>query len=153
LSHPPHSTVWVGDAVEGGGIEDALVEAASRAAEFSLAIRSPHVFFDDALTGGGQTCAFAAVLTDDLLNLQQAVLGAVRPHRTPDSGDFPFAGAHWVPHFTIASLPVRREDPVIEQFLATRASCEMPVRQLSWWRVVGERHERLASLPLASRVS
>ena len=153
LSHPPHSTVWVGDVVGGGGIEHALVVAASRVPAFTLAIRSPHVFFDDALAGGGQTCAFAAVLTDDLLGLQQAVVEAVRAHRTPGSADFPFAGAHWIPHFTVASLPVGREDPVIEQFLGTRVSCEMPVRQLSWWRVLGERHERLASLPLAPPVS
>lgn len=171
LDHPPHSTVWAGDVVDAGDLERALVQAASRVTEFRLTIRPPYVFYDDALAGGGQTCAFAAVLTDEVTRVQQVLSNVLREHRMPAPDHhlpppllqepflrswrefgFPFVGTHWIPHFTVASIPVRRDDPVIEEFLATTASWEMPVKQLSWWRIVGERHERLASLPLAPPV-
>lgn len=172
LDHPPHSTVWVGDVVDPAGAEGALTEVASSVAAVSLAIRSPHVFYDDVLIGGGQTCAFAAALTDDLARLQRAVSDALRAHRMPAGDDqlppplrrepflrswreygFPFVGPHWIPHFTIASLPARPDDPFIGDFLATLAAWEMSLSRLSWWRIAGERHERLATVRLAPPVS
>jgi hypothetical protein len=132
-----------------------------------LTVRSPHVFVDDALAGGGQTCAFAVALTDDLVGLQRSVSSAVRQHRRPVSvGElpaplqrepflgswrdygFPFVGSHWIPHFTVASLPVPRDHHVVAEFLASAGSWQMTVRRLSWWRVAGDRHEHLASQQL-----
>ena len=168
LADPPHSTLWVGDVANHDGIERALTDAVARVREFRVAVCAPHVFFDDALAGGGHTCAFAAVLTHDLSRLQSAIADAVRAHRTPASDErlpaalrrepflhswrqygFPFVGAHWIPHFTIASLPTRRDDPFIAEFLSSTASWEVQVRGLSLWRILGDRLERLASFSLA----
>lgn len=172
VDHPPHATVWVGDVRSCDEAEHSVTEAVSRVVDFSIAIRGPHVFYDDAPAGGGQTCAFAAKSTDLLAHLQRAVAGALREHRTLVSDDrlsaslrqepflqswrefgFPFVGPHWIPHFTIASLPVRRDDPVLTEFLSTMPSCEMALGQLGWWRITAGRHERLATLPLARRMS
>lgn len=171
VGHAPHSTVWAGDLTEQAGVEGALREAASRAREFWIDVHAPYVFYNDALTEGGQTCAFAAVLTDDLARLQYAVSDVLRDYRMPAADGelplplrrepflrswreygFPFVGAHWIPHFTIASLPARRDDPFIAEFLASVVSWRVAVRELSYWRVAGERHERVASLRLAPRV-
>ncbi len=130
----------------------------------------PHVFYNDAFAAGGHTCAFAAGLTDDLARLQFAVCDAIRPHaiRKADSQlpvalrrdpflrswrqyGFPFVGSHWIPHLTIASVPTRPDDPFIAEFLASAAGPPQAVRAVSWWRITGERHERLASMRLAPR--
>lgn len=167
LHHPPHCTLWVGN-LRGDDVVEPVLEAASRIPEFRLTVRSPHVFFDDALAGGGQTCAFAATLSDDLARLQQAVCGAVQPDRRPVSGDelpaplrcdpflrswndygFPFVGSHWIPHFTVAALPVPRDDRLVDEFLASAVSWHMTVRRVSWWRVVGDQHECVTSRRLA----
>lgn len=172
LADPPHSTLWVGEVRDLEDAEREVRDTAARILEFSITIRGPHVFYDDALAGGGQTCAFAAVLTGELARLQSSVADGLRRHRSPASDDqlpapmrrepflgswreygFPFVGSHWIPHFTIASLPVRRDDPFIAEWFGATASWQVPVRHLSWWRVVGGRHERLASLRLAPAVS
>ncbi len=159
LHHPPHCTLWVGD-LANDDVAEPVLEAVSRLPEFRLSARSPHVFLDDALARGGQTCAFAVALTGDLVRLQHAVSEAVRRDRRPVSDDelpaslrrepflgswrdygFPFVGAHWIPHFTVAALPVPRDHRAIVEFLATTASWQMTVSRVSWWRVVGERHE------------
>ena len=171
VGHPPHSTVWAGDVADLAGGEHALREAASRVREFRIDGHFPYVFYDDALTGGGHTCAFAAALTDDLARLQYAISDALRDHREPVRDGqlpwplrrepflrswreygFPFVGPHWIPHFTVASVPLRQDDPFIAEFLASAAPRQVAVRELSWWRITGERHERLASMRLAPRI-
>jgi hypothetical protein len=163
LHHPPHCTLWVGDLCS-DRVVDPVLEAASRISEFRLSVRSPHVFFDDVLAGGGQTCAFAVALTGDLVLLQQAVCEALRQHRRPVSSDelpaplrcepflrswrdygFPFVGSHWIPHFTVAALPVPRDHHLVAEFLASTGSWDMTVNRVSWWRVVGDRHECVTS--------
>jgi hypothetical protein len=167
LQHPPHCTLWVGDLRSNEAVEPVL-EAVSRIAEFPLTVRSPHVFFDDALAGGGQTCALAVALTADLVRLQQAVSEAVRPDRRPVSDDelpaplrrepflgswraygFPFVGSHWIPHFTVAALPLPRDHRLVAEFLAATASWQMTVNRVTWWRVAGDRHEWVTSRRLA----
>jgi hypothetical protein len=168
LHHPPHCTLWVGD-LRSDAVVEPVLDAVSRLPEFSLAVRSAHAFFDDALAGGGQTCAFAVTLTDDLVRLQHDVAEAVRQDRRPASGDelpaplrrepflrswcdygFPFVGSHWIPHFTAAALPVPRDHRLVAEFLASTASWQMTVSRVSWWRVAGDRHERAATRRLAS---
>ncbi len=168
VTHPPHSTMWVGDVHDGDAVRAALEEAAAQVPAFSMSIQSPCVFYDDALAGGGQTCAFAATLVSSLIRLQQLFCDALRMHRSASTDlelppplrrapfleswrryGFPFVGAHWIPHFTVASLPVRRDDPVVAAFLESTRTCEMTLRSASWWQIVGERHERLVWLPLA----
>jgi hypothetical protein len=167
LHHPPHCTLWVGDLRRDAVVEPVL-DAVARVAEFSLAARSPHVFFDDALAAGGQTCAFGAALTDDLARLQHVVAEAVQPDRRAVSDDelpaplrcdpfltswrdygFPFVGAHWLPHFTVAALPVPRDHRVVAEFLASTECWQMTVSRVSWWRVAGDRHECVTSRRLA----
>jgi hypothetical protein len=170
VGHPPHITVWAGDVADAARTEEALRAIAAALQEFCTARHVPHVFYDDGLAGWGHTCAFASGLTDDLARLQFAVCDAIRPDaiRKADAQlpvalrrepflrswrqyGFPFVGSHWIPHVTIASLPTRPDDPFIADFLASPAAPPQAVRAVSWWRITGDRHERLASMRLAPR--
>ncbi|HYT69633.1 MAG TPA: hypothetical protein VEL51_24655 [Vicinamibacterales bacterium] len=170
VAHPPHSTVWAGEVADAVGAEEAVRAVAAALPEFCTTRHVPHVFYNDAFAAGGHTCAFAAGLTDDLARLQFAVCDAIRPHaiRKADSQlpvalrrdpflrswrqyGFPFVGSHWIPHLTIASVPTRPDDPFVAEFLASAAGPPQAVRAVSWWRITGERHERLASMRLAPR--
>ena len=62
---------------------------------------------------------------------------------------FPFVGSHWIPHFTVAALPVPRDHHLLAEFLESTGCQQMTVRRVTWWRVVGDRHEQLASQRLA----
>lgn len=171
VAHPPHGTIWAGALDDLGGGEQAVRETASDVREFCIDIQGPYVFYNDALAGGAHTCAFAARLTDDLARLQYAICDALRASRVRVSDGqlplplrrapflrswreygFPFVGPHWIPHFTVASVPVRQDDPFIAEFLASPAPRQVAVRELSWWRITSERHERLASVRLSRRL-
>jgi hypothetical protein len=167
LSHPPHMTVWAGEVGDAAGAAEALRASAEPLQEFRTSRCVPHVFYDDAL-GGGQTCAFANELTGDLARLQVAVCEGLRGHAVGYTDaqlpaalrrqpflfswcryGFPFVGAHWIPHMTIASVPIAPDDPFIADFLAAAPGPPQAVRAVGWWRITGERHECVASVRLA----
>ena len=126
------------------------------------------MFYSDLMAAGGQTLAFKAALTEHLAQLQLGLTESLVEHvySVADEGlpaflrhgafvqswrryGFPFVGAHWVPHFTVASLPSAPDDPEIAEFLRSPAPRSMNVERVSWWRVMGNRSERLAWIPLA----
>jgi hypothetical protein len=165
LSHPPHCTLWAGDGVgDVDAAQDALAAAIITLPATTLAIYGPYVFADDPLTDHGQTCALAGSANDNLVHMQRVLCEALRAHRpaqAPESDlpaalrcepfltswrryGFPFAGRHWIPHITIASLPVLRDDARVTEFLASTESFTIPVRRVSWWRIAGDQHDRIA---------
>jgi hypothetical protein len=143
LSHPPHSTIWVGSLTDPDAAGHAVHEAAARASAEAVRLSGPHVFYDDPLAGGGQTLAFTAPRTPALSALQLAMHAAIAPYI---ADDYPFVGPRWIPHFSVASVPVRRDDPVIREFISTPVEPLVTICRLSWWIINGDRHERLADL-------
>ena len=171
VTHPPHSTVWVGDMADPAAAADALRAVAPTLTKFRTSPPRPHVFYDDALTGGGQTCVFAVSLSDDLARLQRAVCEAIRPHvncaadarlpvalrrepfmRSWQRYGYPFVGPHWIPHVTIASVPAAADDRFLVEFCGVTPGPRQLVQAVGWWRVTGDRHERLASMWLGARI-
>lgn len=167
LTAPPHCTIWAGELVEGAAAAQAVADAAATLDVFPVTLTSPWVFSNDVLAAGGQTCVFLAGPAAPLARLQGALCDVIAPWRkamrdadlpaplrhgvTLESWrrfGFPFVGPHWQPHFTVASLPVPRDAPAVAEFLETPVDQQMETWQLGWWRVSGDRHEWLASLPL-----
>lgn len=166
VGHSPHSTLWVGQLHDADAAENALRLVAPSLEEWPpVAGVLPHVFYDDVLADGGQTCALAIPLTTGLANLQTAVAWTLSPHiekvtdqalpealrhqpflRSWQEYGFPFVGSHWIPHFTIASLPVPRTDQAVERFLEAPCPVLSAICDLSFWRVEGESHDRLTWL-------
>lgn len=168
LAHPAHGTLWVGDAPDSRLLRGLLGSVAASIDAFAISIRGAHVFYDDALAGGGQTCVFAVDLTEPLVDLQQRLCECLAAHRQPVGDEdlplvlrrppyfqswrrygFPFVGAHWIPHLSIAAVPVGRDDPFVNEFRREASAGEMRLSGVSWWRVAGDHHERLAWFPLA----
>jgi hypothetical protein len=167
LAHPPHATIWTGAVRNETLARDAVTERAKSLDSLDLPIIGPHVFHDDPSTGCGQTLAFAAGMSAELTRMQHILCEALAPHidpgpeealpaafrREPFLGSFrrygfPFVGAHWIPHFTAASIPVDRADPIVAEFLQVNGRSMMTVDRVSWWRVSGPAHDRLAWIPL-----
>jgi hypothetical protein len=170
VNHPPHCTLWVGTLRDAEAAQHAVQNAVARMTDWPSVDQLPaHVFFDDQLAGGGQTCVLALPVTAALIALQGIVADALAPHISQPADEelpaglrhspyreswrrygFPFVGAHWLPHFTIASLPVERTDDSITQFLNEPPLHVHSTCDLSFWKVDGERHERCAWLRSAS---
>lgn len=140
LTHPPHATVWLGAVDDPDGSRAALERGLRDVARGQVEIAAPHVFYDDRLAGGGQTLAFAVAPAPWLRALQRAAVDLLAPF---ERSAYAFAGPHWIPHFTVGSLPVDRGHADVDAFLATGAAGLATPCRLGWWRIDGETHERL----------
>ncbi|HSI86269.1 MAG: 2'-5' RNA ligase family protein [Candidatus Methylacidiphilales bacterium] len=170
-SHPPHSTLIFGNYGEPDAWLARLRERLKSMACFPLHVKSWVNFENDVLAGGGNTIAYRATASKELLALQVAVAEIVAPFHSvkvgkaphPLAGREPFAtslrlygspfiGAHWIPHFTIGSL----KGPTASE-LALLLTQETPnytfsVDCISVWKVEGEKHERLHEIALAGKL-
>jgi 2'-5' RNA ligase len=143
VTHPPHGTVWVGSLDRPDDARTAVAAAAKRAARDPIEISRTQVFHADPAAGGGHTLVFASPLTPALAALQRSIHDALRPFIR---ADYPFAGPHWIPHFTVAAVPVERNDPLVAEFLSLDAAALSTRFALSWWRIDGDRHEKVMEL-------
>lgn len=169
VHHPPHGTLWVGRVSHAHDALTALRRAVAAVPTVAGFACRPHVFYDDVMAGGGHTCAFVAPLTPELAAVQHAVSEALVPYcAVPALVDvpapirqepflsslrrygFPFVGGHWIPHFTVASLPIPRDAALIRQFLEEGQQPGDSIRAVSWWRIIGDDHEQLERLSLLS---
>lgn len=164
--HPPHCTLFYGDyGPPAQWIED-LRRSAGELRAFELETDGWQEFTDDPMTGGGQTVAFRARLSEELARLQRTVADCLAPFSRGDAMahplsetepfasslrkfDFPFVGTHWIPHFTIGSPLVEPGSPLVAGLKSGSPSHRFLVRKISVWRVDGDKHERLDELALS----
>ena len=124
---------------------------------FRIEVAGTDVFWEDVSTGGGHTLFWRIKPTQSLLALQAGVAETLRPLLVEKTASdfvkvnplskesferygFPFIGAHWIPHLTIASLQTERDHPLIGAFLNQTESYELNVTEVSCWRVDNNQH-------------
>ena len=61
---------------------------------------------------------------------------------------FPFVGSHWIPHFTIASLKVAKDAPLLRAISSGNAGHAFELARVSVWEIVGDSHTKLFEVPL-----
>lgn len=127
LQDPPHLTLQVGSFADMEKVEATLQRVAQAVSIDSIHLNGWHVFHDDPLTGGHTV---VTNISDEdqikLRNIQSLVLQATRPllniepciqrysasweklspvqRASTEAWGFPFTGADWHPHVTVASI-------------------------------------------------
>ena len=127
LHDPPHLTLQVGSFADMEKVEATLQRVAQAVSVDSIHLNGWHVFRDDPLTGGHTV---VTNISDEdqikLRNIQSLVLQATRPllnlepciqrysaswgklslvqRASAEAWGFPFTGADWHPHVTVASI-------------------------------------------------
>lgn len=127
LQDPPHLTLQVGSFADMDKVEAILLRVAQALSVDSIHLNGWHVFRDDPLTGGHTV---VTNISDEdqikLRNIQSLVLEATRPllniepciqrysasweklspvqRASTEAWGFPFTGADWHPHVTVASI-------------------------------------------------
>lgn len=168
LSHPPHCTLYYGTLSSIDEWQIALTTEMGGHCGFNTHTVENFAFYDDPLADYGHTIAIRIESHPCLFTLQLAVAKALQPHIRRDLSpptsslveqspfresfeeyNFPFVGEHWIPHFTISSLAIERNSPLISELLDASPHFEIPVHQLSIWQINGDHHDKLATLPLA----
>jgi hypothetical protein len=165
--HPPHATLVVAPYENERDLAAALEDAVDTTGPLDVSTLDMHVFYDDAMAGGGHTVVVRAHLSLELQSLQHAVAHSLRAYLAPAQDDrassqewprefqesldrygFPFVGAHWIPHFSIASLQVSKNDPLLQELIGMAAEFSFRLSEISLWRVEGDLHEKLLAVKL-----
>lgn len=167
-SHPPHSTLIYGKYQDANHWHDQLTAALAAQPPFRIQTNEFGFFYDDALAGGGHTVVFRAQHVPEIFALQKAcgdVLKLWRGETEPAHGGllerepfrssfaeygFPFVGPHWIPHFTIASLKVAKDAPLLRAISSGEAQHEFLLDRVSVWEIAGDSHTKLFEVPFKS---
>lgn len=172
LDHPPHLTVYLAAFTRADAIIGRWPQIAAAVALPRLTLTGWHLFDADALTGR-QT--LVCEIRDDgqtqLRAIQQQIIQQIaadrdrtrtteryRPRWPQLSSEqqaavvrdgFPYVGAGWHPHFTIASIDAPRWPAVRKALWQTPILGEFTCPQLALYRLVDEHPHRLASSNLS----
>jgi hypothetical protein len=171
-SHPPHCTLLAGRYNLSGAWQKLLAEELSEVSPFKIQTAGFFCFHHDKLAGGGHTVAIKAEPSPSLFALQRQIAECFKrwwQAEADDSRDtllqqepfatsqarygFPFVGPHWIPHFTIASLKVGLDAPILRELLACEARFEFLVDRVSAWEIEGDDHLKLCDLNLAGQAA
>jgi 2'-5' RNA ligase len=165
-SHPPHSTLIYGQYQEPKLWRDQLAAALAELPPFRIQTTEFGFFYDDALAGGGHTVVFKAQPVPEVFALQRACGDVLKHWRNPGEParggllerepfrssyaeyGFPFVGPHWIPHFTIASLKVTKDAPLLRTLTAGDARHAFQLDRVSVWEIAGDSHAKLFEVPL-----
>ena len=168
-SHPPHSTLIYGKYREPELWRAPLISAVGAQLPFPIRTAEFGFFYDDALAGGGHTVVFKAQPVPEVYALQKAcgdVLKHWRGASEPAGGGllerepfkssfveygFPFVGAHWIPHFTVASLKVAKDSPLLRALTSGEVRHEFLLDRVSVWEIEGDSHTKLFEVPLGGK--
>lgn len=168
-SHPPHSTLIYGNFQEPELWRAQFIAALATQSRFRIETREFAFFHDDALAGGGHSVVFKAMATPEIFALQKTcgdVLkhwrGEVEParggllEREPFRSSFaeygfPFVGSHWIPHFTVASLKVAKDAPLLRAISSGEARHVFLLDRVSVWEIEGDSHTKLFEVPLGGK--
>jgi hypothetical protein len=164
-SHPPHSTLIFTAIREGTQWIHSLEQNLIKYPSLSVQILRPIAFWNDVMAGGGHTLAFEAEASKELLALQSIIAESIQPHIEKPAEPtgflqnspfreswcrygFPFVGAHWIPHFSIASLQANQDHPLILEFLALKPDVRFRALSIQAYEVRGDHHVPLVSFKL-----
>lgn len=165
-SHPSHSTLIYGQYQEPKLWRDQLAAALAKLLPFRVQTTEFGFFFGDALAGGGQTVVFKVQPVPEVFALQKACGEVLKHWRSPSEParggllerepfrssyaeyGFPFVGSHWIPHFTVASLKVAKDAPLLSKLTAGEARHSFLLDRVSVWEIAGDSHTKLFEVPL-----
>ena len=159
VDHPPHMTLMninISTSSEKKCI-NILKNLTTSIKPFKMKIINTGIFWDDKLTGG-HTLFYGIEQNKRLNNLQMTIAEGlkpmlkknVKPHKLLN-GDlvlnnsfkkygFPFAGSHWIPHFSVASLKVKRNNSIIKEYLSEKINYRFLTNQIAVFRIIEDDH-------------
>ena len=167
-SHPPHCTLICGKYQEPKHWRDELADALVPQSSIHIQTTEFGIFYADALAGGGHTLLFRVRPTPEIFALQKTCGGVLKLRRSEVESavctgllarepfrssfaeyGFPFVGAHWIPHFTVASLKVAKDAPLLRSIISGNAKYEFMLDHVSVWEIDGDSHTKLFELPIS----
>lgn len=160
LNHPVHCTLFLflAPKVREDDLVNVMEDFCHKQKTIDVRFEGWHVFPKDILTGG-DTVVVCLEPSASLLKLQGEVGAAFNPYRAAplpyqnewdgpylksyEQYGFPFVGAHWLPHITVASFADKREIFTGKVTQAGKLPESSSITSLSLYKIDGEKHELL----------
>ena len=153
LDDPPHTTLFAGTFADAGELEPLLAALCATMRPVTVRTTEMLVFRKDVRAGGGDTVVLKIDPTPELFDLQRRVADALRSLARLDVPGaeamtdqrwrqsalrygWPFVGAHWIPHVTIAALDGVRDGQAVQFLMGKDASFETSIREIGLWDVI-----------------
>ena len=163
-NHPSHLTIIHSEIENKKAAINEIKEYLCSLKSFYLTVNKNNVFWDD-LSTSGHTLTYNIKKNIYLSNIQlklSLIFSKYKKHIViPDSFKdhkqlydsyvnygFPFVGKHWIPHFTISSLRVGKNNIIIKKFLLDKLNISIEVNKISVWNINGSQHQIIDEFPL-----
>tara|TARA_B100000123_G_scaffold253521_1_gene214555 strand:+ start:421 stop:1020 length:600 start_codon:yes stop_codon:yes gene_type:complete len=163
-NHPPHLTIIHSEIEDKEATTNEIKEYLCSLKSFYLTVNKNNVFWDDLFTSG-HTLTYNIKKNVYLNNIQLKlslifskykkhiiIPNSFRKHKhlydSYVNYGFPFVGRHWIPHFTISSLRVEKNNMLIKKFLLDKLDISIKVNKISVWDINGSQHQIIDEFPL-----
>tara|TARA_Y100001980_G_C14550444_1_gene332969 strand:+ start:722 stop:1321 length:600 start_codon:yes stop_codon:yes gene_type:complete len=163
-NHPPHLTIIYSEIEDKEATINEIKEYLCSLKSFYLTVNKNNVFWDD-LSTSGHTITYNIKKNVYLNNIQLKlslifskykkhiiIPKSFRSHKhlydSYVNYGFPFVGRHWIPHFTISSLRVEKNNMIIKKFLLDKLDISIKVNKISVWDINGSQHQIIDEFPL-----
>ena len=163
-NHPSHLTIIHSEIEDKEATINEIKEYLCSLKSFYLTVNKNNVFWDD-LSTSGHTLTYNIKKNIYLNNIQlklSLIFSKYKKHIViPESFrshkdlydsyvnyGFPFVGRHWIPHFTISSLRVEKNNIIIKKFLLDKLDISIKVNKISVWNINGSQHQIIDEFPL-----
>ena len=166
-SHPVHSTLIYGRYRDPSLWRAHLAKVLAKRSVFCIQTQDFGVFYSDPRADGGHTFFLKMNATPDIFLLQKSCADVLKKWRILDNHTrdeallesepfrsslmeygFPFVGQFWIPHFTIASLKVPKDSPLLREISTGESRHEYMLYRVSVWEIAGDWHKKLFELKL-----
>ena len=159
VDHPAHSTLFCGN-LSGESEWLASLERLELA-PFVISCNAFRVFPDDPLCGGTDTLTVeitsdaarhAQILIANELKFYSAKFSQKFPNQDMQNSwdiyGYPFVGAHWIPHMTIASINNEHSDLYIKEITQEFINFTFECNTISVWKISGDSHAKMKDILL-----
>lgn len=158
-NHPPHSTIlctWLREIEQ---VKLVLEELLSEESSIPYNVEESMCFYEDALTGGHTVAMKIDDISGKMADLQIKLAEALRAFidfsAAPKPSGFllsdpfkssyekfasPFVGSHWIPHMTIASLKVEKNNPLLLSLLKSEFKHEGYFNEITLVEIMNDVH-------------
>lgn len=166
-NHPPHSTILCTWFREIEQVEFVLEQLLFEESPIPYNIKESMCFYDDALTGGHTVAIKIDDTSGRMADLQGKVAEGLRAfidfsaapkprgfllsnpfHSSYEKFASPFVGSHWIPHMTIASLKVEKDNPLLLSLFKSEFKQEGFFNEVSLVEIKGDIHSCIKTYTL-----
>ena len=163
-SHPPHATLYHFDSNDKYTVLKRFNEFCFRNNFINIELIKPSVFWDDFQTEG-HTIFYKIKKNKRLFDLQRLVANTFKglpifnknqAYLYKDKQQlksfvnygYPFVGSHWIPHFSISSLKIEKDNDIFKKHLSQNITLKLKITKISLWEIKNNDHLMISEVPL-----